>query len=157
MKIVIGSDHAGFALKEDLKKVLIQKGHQLTDVGCVSEDRCDYPDSAAGVAKKLVQGEAERGVLICGSGIGVCMTANRFAKVRAAVLRIEEDAKLSRQHNDANVACFGARLTNKKEAEKLLEIFLITEFEGGRHVGRINKIDEVSVIPAKAGIQKGSS
>lgn len=144
MKIVIGSDHAGFALKEDLKKFLKSHGHAIDDIGSTSEERSDYPDFAAAVAKKLASGGAERGVLVCGSGIGVCMTANRFPKVRAAVLRIIEDAKLSRQHNDANVACFGGRLTEKKEAEKLLEIFLTTEFEGGRHVGRINKIDEVN-------------
>lgn len=142
MKIAVGADHAGFKLKEELKGYLKSKGHELIDVGCNSEERCDYPDYAAQVAKAVAGGKAERGVLVCGSGIGMCMTANRVAGVRAAVLRLPEDAKLSREHNDANIACLGGRINPPDQAKSLLEIFLNTAFEGGRHVGRIKKMEK---------------
>ncbi|MBI4124749.1 MAG: ribose 5-phosphate isomerase B [Deltaproteobacteria bacterium] len=141
MKIAVGSDHAGFSLKESLKKYLTAQGHEVKDVGCPSEERCDYPDYAKQVARAVSTKEAERGVLICGSGIGMCMSANKVKGIRAAVLRIEEDARLSRQHNDANVACLGGRLTQPQEAKKLLAVFLKTPFEGGRHIPRIKKIE----------------
>lgn len=142
MKIAVGSDHAGFTLKESVKVYLKSQGHEVTDLGCHSEERCDYPDYASQVAKAVAGGKAERGVLVCGSGIGMCMSANRVRGVRAAVLRIPEDAQLSRKHNDANVACLGGRLTAPEEAQKLLETFLTTPFEGGRHVSRVGKIDK---------------
>lgn len=142
MKIIIGADHAGFHLKEELKKYLKSKGHAVIDVGCNSEERCDYPDYAAQVAKAVAKGSSERGVLVCGSGIGMCMSANRVAGVRAAVLRIPEDAHLSREHNDANVACLGGRINLPDQAKNLLEIFLATPFEGGRHTARIQKIEK---------------
>lgn len=142
MKIALGSDHAGFQLKENLKGYLQSKGHAVTDFGCDSEERADYPDYAFKAAKAVSEGKAERGVLVCGSGIGICMAANRVKGIRAAVLRIEADAKLSREHNDANVACLGGRLTKPEEAQKFLDIFLATSFEGGRHTARLAKLEK---------------
>lgn len=144
MKIAIGADHAGFPLKEDLKNFLAKEGHEIIDFGTDSEERTDYPDYAQKVAHAVADKKAERGVLVCGSGIGMCMSANRIKGVRAAVLRIEEDAKLSREHNDANVACLGGRISDPAKARSLLEIFLKTSFEGGRHLQRIQKIDSKS-------------
>lgn len=142
MKIAIGADHAGFPLKESLKTFLKKKGHEVIDCGASSSERSDYPDYAAKVAQSVAKGEVEKGILVCGSGIGMCMAANRYQGVRAAVLRLSEDAKLSREHNDANVACLGGRLTDPQKAESLLETFLKTPFEGGRHAGRIKKIEK---------------
>ncbi len=143
MKISLASDHAGFLLKENLKGYLQAQGHVVIDFGCDSEERVDYPDYAEKAAKAVSQGKADRGVLVCGSGIGMCMSANKVKGIRAAVLRIEEDAKLSRQHNNANVACLGGRLTKPDAAQKLLDIFLKTSFEGGRHIERIAKLDKL--------------
>lgn len=141
MKIVMGSDHAGFALKQVLKKWVTGAGHMVVDVGCDTIERCDYPDFGMEVGRRVAAEKADRGILVCGSGIGVCISANRIKGVRAAVLRLEEDALLSRQHNDANVACLGARITDPEKAQQLLQIFLTTEFEGGRHQERIEKLD----------------
>lgn len=142
MKIALGADHAGFQLKESLRAYLEKQGHTVFDFGCDSEERCDYPDYAQKAAKAVSQGKAERGVLVCGSGIGICMSANRMKGIRAVVLRIEEDARLSREHNDANVACLGGRVTKPDDAQKLLNIFLQTPFEGGRHIPRLAKMDK---------------
>ena len=144
MKISLASDHAGFQLKESLKTYLQRQGHEVIDVGCNSEERCDYPDYAQKAAKAVAAGKAERGVLVCGSGIGMCMSANKIKGIRAAVLRIEDDAKLSREHNDANIACLGGRISKPAEAQKLLDIFLKTSFEGGRHITRLAKIEKFS-------------
>ena len=141
MKIAIGSDHAGFSLKEALKTFLKNKGYSVVDLGCPSTERCDYSDYAQKVAQSVSEGTTDRGVLVCGSGIGMCISANRFSKIRATVLRSFDDARLSREHNDANIACFGGRLTKETEAYSLLETFLTTPFEGGRHIPRIAKID----------------
>jgi len=143
MRIAIASDHAGFALKQQLKTVLAEKGHEVRDFGPSSDESTDYPDYGALVGRAVSEGQADRGVLICGSGIGMCMVANRFPKVRAAVLRDENDALMSRRHNDANVACFGGRVTEPDLAAKLIDLFLSTEFEGGRHARRVGKIDKV--------------
>jgi ribose 5-phosphate isomerase B len=142
MRIAIASDHAGFALKQQLKTVLAEKGHEVRDFGPSSDESTDYPDYGALVGRAVSEGQADRGVLICGSGIGMCMVANRFPKVRAAVLRDENDALMSRRHNDANVACFGGRVTEPDLAAKLIDLFLSTEFEGGRHARRVGKIDK---------------
>ncbi|MBI4211292.1 MAG: ribose 5-phosphate isomerase B [Deltaproteobacteria bacterium] len=141
MKIAIGSDHAGFSLKEELAGLLKSMGHDVQDVGAFSEERTDYPDFAKKVAESVAARRVDRGVLVCGSGIGMCMAANRIHGVRAAVLREEIDAKLSREHNDANLACLGGRITGFDKAERLLEVFLSTPFEGGRHAPRIQKLD----------------
>lgn len=143
MKIALGSDHAGFQLKESLKSYLQSQDHEVIDFGCDSEERCDYPDYAQKAAKAVSVGKAERAILVCGSGIGMCMSANKVKGIRAAVLRIEADAKLSREHNDANVACLGGRISQPAEAKKLLAIFLATTFEGGRHIQRLAKIERI--------------
>lgn len=143
MKITIASDHAGFTQKEMLKKHLEQLGHNITDCGTSSEERCDYPDFGSKAAKLVSEGKVERGIFVCGSGIGMCMVANRYKSVRAAVIRDENDAILSREHNDANVACFGSRVTSIETIKTLTDIFLKTPFAAGRHQIRVEKIDKV--------------
>jgi len=140
MRIAIASDHAGFQLKEALRERLSSAGHDVADFGTYSEERCDYPDNAKPAASAVNEGEASVGLLVCGSGIGMCIAANRFPNVRAAVLQNEYDAEMSRRHNDANVACLGARTMDADRAQKLLEIFLNTPFEGGRHEARVKKL-----------------
>jgi ribose 5-phosphate isomerase B len=142
MKIAIGSDHAGFMLKEKLKERLVDLDHQAWDAGTDSPERTDYPDYAVRVAEAVADGRAKLGILVCGSGIGMCMAANRNPKVRAAVLHDEFDAEMSRRHNDANVACFAARRGDPKEAGRLMEIFLKTPFDGGRHEARVQKFSQ---------------
>lgn len=148
MKIAIGSDHAGFPLKEQLKLFLQNQAHTVADVGCFSSDSVDYPDYAHQLAEMVAQKTVDFGVLICGSGQGMCIAANRHAGVRAALIRSEEDAQLAREHNDANVACFGARVCRGAlpcalgEYEKLLQIFLSSQFAAGRHSKRVIKIDK---------------
>lgn len=142
MKISIGADHAGFELKEEIRDYLQGKGHDVHDCGTFSEERADYPDYGHKVANDVEGGKAEKGVLVCGSAIGMCMVANRHQGVRAAVLRDDFDAEMSRKHNDANVACVGGRVSDEMTAFKLIETFLTTAFEGGRHEERVKKIDE---------------
>lgn len=141
MKIAIGSDHAGFQLKETLKSYLSNRGFDVKDFGTYSEERADYPDFAHPVASAVEHGEVERGVLICGSGNGVNMTANRHHGVRSALCWNEEIAKLARQHNDANVIALPARYISVEEAEKCVDAFFSTAFEGGRHTDRVKKIE----------------
>ena len=141
MKISIGADHAGFELKEEIRNYLQDKGHDVHDCGTFSEERADYPEYGHQVANDVAGGKAEKGVLVCGSAIGMCMVANRHKGVRAAVLRDDFDAEMSRKHNDANVACVGGRVSDEMTAFKLIEAFLTTEFEGGRHEERVKKID----------------
>jgi ribose 5-phosphate isomerase B len=139
MKIIIGSDHAGFQLKEHLKKTL-SKEITFIDVGTNSADSVDYPDFGFAVADKIAKGEAEFGIVICGSGIGISIAANRNPKVRCALCVTENMAKLARQHNDANVLALGARLVSAPEAEDIIAAFLETPFEGGRHAKRVEKL-----------------
>ncbi|NLD27364.1 MAG: Ribose-5-phosphate isomerase B [bacterium ADurb.Bin270] len=140
-KIAIGSDHAGFELKEHLKKHLQARCETVIDCGPRSAEKSDYPDYAKEVSGLVSRGECDRGLLVCGSGIGMCMAANRYRGVRAAVLRDQVDAELARRHNDANVACIGARITAFDMAVLLTDVFLMTQFEGGRHEPRIAKIE----------------
>jgi len=144
MLFALGSDHAGFALKEAVKKHLLGRGQQVEDLGVHSTDAADYPNQAAAVARAVAQGQAERGVLVCGSGVGMCMTANRFRGVRAVLAPTLEHARLGRQHNDANVLCLGQRLTPQDQALAILDVFLNTAFEGGRHQRRVDLIDALS-------------
>lgn len=143
MRIVIGSDHAGFELKEALQQWLHEAGHEVIDVGTDSDASCDYPVFGAAVAREVAAGDADRGVAVCGSGLGICMAANKIPGVRAAVLRTAEDAEMSRRHNDANVACFGGRVTAVAEAERALAVFLGTDFEAGRHERRVDLLAEL--------------
>ena len=136
--IAIGSDHAGFALKESLVVTLAQLGFETIDLGTGSADSVDYPDFAHALAAALSAGKADKGVLICGSGIGISMAANRHPEVRAALVHDALGARMCRQHNDANVIVFGGRMIGIEVARDCLDIFLNTEFEGGRHQRRID-------------------
>jgi ribose 5-phosphate isomerase B len=140
LPIAIGADHAGFEYKELLKKQLTDAGWQVADKGTYSLDSVDYPDFAHPVAAMVENGEAAAGILVCGSGNGVCMTANKHKGVRAALCWTEELASLARQHNNANVLCVPARFVPISTAEKMVDTFLATAFEGGRHEKRVEKI-----------------
>jgi ribose 5-phosphate isomerase B len=140
MKVALGSDHAGFALKTHLKTRLAGWGHEVLDLGTGSAESVDYPDFGAAVGRAVVEGKAERGVCVCGSGIGISIAANKVAGVRAALVGDQLAARLSREHNDANVICFGERLIGIAHAEAALEVFLATAFSGGRHAGRVDKL-----------------
>lgn len=139
-KIAIGSDHAGYEAKERAKDVLASLGAEVLDVGTSGSESVDYPDFGAAVGRAVARGEAERGVLICGSGIGISIAANKIAGVRAAVCWNEETARLARQHNDANIICIGARFIEPDLAARMIQTFMETDFDGGRHQQRINKI-----------------
>jgi ribose 5-phosphate isomerase B len=141
MKVALASDHAGFRYKELAKEYLRQLGHEVVDYGTKSEERSDYPDFAHLASEGILRGEAERGVFVCGSGIGISITANRHKGIRAVDAVTEEMAQLSRQHNDANVLALGERLVDWDTAKKIIDKFFETEFEGGRHQGRVEKID----------------
>jgi len=141
MKIALASDHAGFSEKENIKPVLAELGIEYNDLGTVSEDSVDYPDYAKKVAEEVASGKADQGILVCGSGTGMAITANKVAGVRAAVAWSEEIARLARQHNNANVLAIGARTTPEGEIPKIVRTWLETPFEGGRHADRVNKIN----------------
>ena len=139
--ILIGSDHAGFSLKTFLKEVMEQDGLQVVDVGCAADISCDYPDYARLLCEGIQSGEAPRGVLICGTGLGMSMAANRFRGIRAALCTSEYQARMSRAHNDANVLIIGGRVTGVEVALSILRTWLETSFEGGRHQRRIDRIE----------------
>lgn len=139
MRIAIGSDHAGFKAKDELVKIL-KELYDVTDCGTSGEESVDYPDFAAKVAGVVASGKADCGILICGTGIGMCMAANKIHGVRAAVCHDEETAKLSRQHNDANVLCMGSRILSIEQIINIAKVWLGTDFEGGRHSERVKKI-----------------
>ena len=138
--IAVGSDHAGFQLKILLKRDLIESGYAVVDVGTDSADSVDYPDFAYAVAAELREGRAALGVLVCGSGIGISMAANRHPEVRAALVHDALGARMARMHNDANTICFGERMIGSDVARDCLRVFLETEFEGGRHARRVEKL-----------------
>ena len=138
--IPIGADHAGFRLKERIKEHLINKGFEVEDFGCFSEDSIDYPDYGHPVASKVEENKGMLGILICGSGNGINMTANKHAGVRSALCWKKELAELARQHNDANIIALPARFISEEEGIEMVDLFLSTEFEGGRHANRVNKI-----------------
>jgi len=139
-KIFISSDHAGFTLKESIKIFLKKKGYKYSDLGPSNDSRVDYPDFAHKVAKKVKTNKNNVGILVCGSGMGMNITANRHKNIRAAQCFNLKSTKLSRLHNDANIITLGSRLLKKKIVMQLINVFLITKFEGGRHKKRINKI-----------------
>ncbi len=143
MRIAVGSDHAGFHLKTALRDWLVDQGHEVEDVGTFSAERADYPIYGAAAAAKVASGDADFGVVVCGSGQGICMAANKVAGIRGAVIRDEQDAQMSRLHNDANVACFGERVTDNETAINALRVFLATSFEGGRHQVRVDLLGEL--------------
>ncbi len=144
MKLAIGADHAGYYLKEQIKEFLKSKNIDFKDYGTFKIESCDYPEYAYKVGQAVVNGEADLGILICGTGIGMSITANKIKGIRAALVYDEQTAKLSRQHNDANVLCMGGRLTPEEEAKKIVDIWLNTSFEGGRHEKRIKLISQLT-------------
>jgi len=140
MRVALGADHAGFELKNALKRVLDELGVTYDDFGTGSAESVDYPDYARAVGESVVSGRYDRGILVCGSGIGMSIAANKIHGVRAAVAIEIESARLSRAHNDANVIALGARLTSEADAAAIVRTFLSTEFQGGRHAERVEKI-----------------
>jgi ribose 5-phosphate isomerase B len=140
LPVAIGCDHAGYIYKEDIISFLEGKGLAFTDFGTHSTDSVDYPDFAHPVAEAVAKKEASFGILLCGSANGVAITANKHQQVRAAICWGEELAELARKHNDANIICIPARFVSEGDAEKMVDIFLHTPFEGGRHANRVNKI-----------------
>ena len=144
MKIAIAADHAGFSLKEALRETLSTAGHELTDFGAYSSESTDYPDFAVAVAGQVASGNAARGILICSTGVGMSIAANKVVGVRAALASNAEVVRLTREHNDANVIALGAKFLSQSEAQTLVDIFLETPFDGGvRHSRRIGKIAEI--------------
>ena len=140
--IAIASDHAGFELKSTLQQELIDQGYDILDLGTNSFNSTDYPDFGYAMANALKDGQAARGVLVCGSGIGMSIAANRYWQIRAALVQDVEAARMSRLHNDANVVCFAGRVIAPDIAKDCLKTFLSTEFEGGRHVRRVEKLSQ---------------
>ena len=143
MKIIIGSDHAGYAMKEKVKAFLLDRGIAVEDVGTYSEEAVDYTDFGKRVARKVSDGTFDRGILICGTGLGMSMVANRFRGVRAALANDLFSGIMSRRHNDSNIIVMGGRLIGDALALQLVDTWLETPFEGGRHQRRIDKMDEV--------------
>jgi ribose 5-phosphate isomerase B len=140
MKIAIAADHAGFALKERLRETLTEQGHQVVDYGTTSSESVDYPDYASLVAHDVAGRDADRGILVCHTGMGMCMAANKVHGIRAAVAIKPDQVRLARAHNDANVLTLGAALMDEAAASGMVEAFLNTAFEGGRHARRVDKI-----------------
>lgn len=143
-KIAIGADHAGYGLKESVLDFIVGQGADVIDCGPDSDASCDYPVYAANVVDAILQGRADKGALICGSGIGMSITANRYAGIRAALCHNVETAKLCREHNDANILVLGARFLQRDVAFAILKRFLLTPFEGGRHANRVALIDSIT-------------
>lgn len=154
MKIGIASDHRGYQVKEKLAQQLRELGHEVADFGPAASESVDYPDYGAKVAEAISKGDLERGILICGTGVGMCIVANKFRGVRAASCHDDLTAEMSRRHNNANVICLSADLLGDRLVSRMVEIWLSTEFEGGRHARRIDKIkayeDQACSLPPPA-------
>ena len=140
MKISMGCDHGGYLLKEHIKKYLTEKGHEIVDCGCHSLDSCDYPEFGGAAARAVAGGECERGIVICTSGIGISISANKIRGIRCALCSEPLSAEMTRRHNNANMLAMGAGMTGPNMAERLVDVFLTTEFEGGRHQRRVDGI-----------------
>ncbi|MDO4392957.1 MAG: ribose 5-phosphate isomerase B [Bacillota bacterium] len=142
MKIAVASDHGGYKLKEEVKKYLVLRGIKVIDLGTNSEESVDYPEYGRACARAVVDGEADRGIVCCGTGIGISIAANKVRGIRCGLCTSVEMAKLTRQHNDANMLAMGGRITDVKTALAITAAFIDTEFEGGRHQRRVDKIEE---------------
>ncbi len=151
VKLAVGSDHAGFDLKEKVKDYLSDRGYDFVDFGTHSAKRADYPDSVHPLSRKVEEGEYTYGIIMCGSGNGVSMTANKHSGIRAALCWIPEIARLARAHNDANILAMPARFISEATAREIVDKFLATEFEGGRHKTRIDKICKTGLNPDNTG------
>lgn len=143
MKISLGADHAGYLLKDRIRQYISERGHLVIDEGTNTSDSVDYPDFALRVAEDVAAGRAERGILVCGSGIGMAITANKVSGIRAANVSNAYEAQISREHNDLNVLTLGARILNESDAMHIVQIWLDTPFSGGRHTERLDKIREI--------------
>ncbi len=143
MKIAIGSDHRGFESKEQTKAIISQLGHEFIDIGTINNNPADYPDPAYLAATAVANGQADRAILICGTGIGMCIAANKVKGIRAALCHDELSAQISRHHNDANVLCLSGDMIGEVLLRKMVEVWLNTEFHGGRHQRRVNKITAI--------------
>lgn len=143
MRIALGTDHRGFSLRTKLIELLKQLGHEVDDTGTFSPEAIDYPDVAALVADKVSKKQADRGILVCGTGLGMCIAANKFPSVRATPCHDDITAELSRRHNDSNVLCLSADLLGERLIDRMIEIWLSTPFEGGRHSRRVEKIADL--------------
>jgi ribose 5-phosphate isomerase B len=143
MRVAVGSDHRGFEIRVKIVELVKGLGHEVIDVGAFSPDAVDYPDIAALVAWKVNHGESDRGILICGTGLGMCMAANKVPGVRAAPCHDDITAEMSRRHNDSNVLCLSADLLGERLIDRMIELWLNTPFEGGRHARRVDKITEI--------------
>ena len=143
MKIAVGSDHAAYELKEAIKEKLISEGHEVIDVGCDSTESVDYPKYGHAVGRAVASGEAERGIAVCGSGIGISIACNKVPGIRAALCTSVEMAEMCRRHNNANVVCMGARMISQELAFDIIDKWMTTEFEGGKHLRRINEIEDL--------------
>lgn len=140
MKIAIASDHGGFALKQEIAGYLRELGHEAEDFGCHSAESCDYPDFAGAAARAVAAGDCERGIVVCSTGIGISIAANKVHGIRCALCGDLFSAEMTRRHNNANMLALGAGFTGKNMAERIVEVFLSTEFEGGRHARRVDKV-----------------
>lgn len=140
MRIAIGTDHRGYAIHNKVVDLVRRLGHEVVDVGTHAEDPVDYPDIASAVARMVSRGEVERGILMCGTGLGMCIAANKFPNVRAAPCHDDLTAEMSRRHNDLNVLCLSADMLGERLIDRMIEIWLATPFEGGRHARRVEKI-----------------
>ena len=144
MKIAIASDHAGYQFKNDLKKYLEEKELLYTDFGTFKMDSCDYPEFAYKACNAIIKDEFDRGILVCGTGIGMCITANKNKGIRAATIYDTDMARMSRLHNDSNVLCLGARILNTNDVLDIIDVWLNTSFEGGRHQRRVDLISKLT-------------
>ena len=143
MKIAVGSDHAAYELKEAIKEKLTGEGHEIIDVGCDSTESVDYPKYGHAVGRTVASGEAERGIAVCGSGIGISIACNKVPGIRAALCTSVEMAEMCRRHNNANVVCMGARMISQELAFDIIDTWMTTDFEGGKHLRRINEIEDL--------------
>jgi ribose 5-phosphate isomerase B len=151
MKIAVGSDHRGFRAKQKVIELLRRLGHEVQDYGVMDEAAADYPDYAVQVAHAVARHEFDRGILICGTGIGMCISANKVHGIRAAPCHDEFTAEMSRRHNDANIMCLSAELLGARPIDRMVEIWLDTEFEGGRHARRVEKIHRIESEQCRPG------
>ncbi len=152
-RIGIGSDHAGFRLKESVKRWLVDHAYVVLDLGTHSEESCDYPDFAIALAEAMAAGEADRGILICGTGVGMSIVANKFSHLRAAVCHDPTTARFSRAHNDSNILTLGSRITGEMVALDIVNAWLHTPFEGGRHGRRLEKIERLAAAPTSSRLE----
>ena len=151
MRIAIGCDHRGYTVKAKVIELVSRLGHEVSDEGCAGTESVDYPDIAIVVGRKVSNGEVDRGILICGTGIGMCIAANKFPGVRAAPCHDDLTAEMSRRHNDLNILCLSADMLGEKLIDRMVEIWLNTAFEGGRHARRIEKLAEMERHSKPAG------